>query len=258
MTTALVSLPAHVRARLASALETGVLAPPYTPAALALVTGSPDPAALDALQELAAQGIEGHAAAALLRMLDEALARTPSPDFVWSGPEVHGLHARDTRRVYEELLGSARRRVWASTYAFFDGRKAFEVLADRMDELPELEVVLLLNIQRKKGDTSSPDEVVRRFTDHFWAKDWPGKRRPRVFYDRRSLELDGPAGVLHAKTVVVDDLAVFVTSANMTEAALDRNIEVGLLTRDRPLALTVSKHFQVLIEQGLLSPLPQE
>ena len=55
---------------------------------------------------------------------------------MWSGLEVPGLHARDTRRVYEELLGSAERSIWASTYAFFDGPKAFEVLARRMDERP--------------------------------------------------------------------------------------------------------------------------
>ncbi len=36
-------------------------------------------------------------------------SRAPRPDLVWSGPEVPGLHARDTRRVYEELLGSAER-----------------------------------------------------------------------------------------------------------------------------------------------------
>jgi phosphatidylserine/phosphatidylglycerophosphate/cardiolipin synthase-like enzyme len=49
---------------------------------------------------------------------------------------------------------------------------------------------------------------------------------------------------------------VFVTSANLTEAALDRNIEMGLLVRDRALALSVSSHFRILIEQGLLKPLP--
>ncbi len=70
------------------------------------------------------------------------------------------------------------------------------------------------------------------------------------------LELGGPAGVLHAKAVVADDEAVFVTSANLTEAALDRNIEVGLLVRDRALAAAVSSHFRVLIDRGLLRPLP--
>jgi phosphatidylserine/phosphatidylglycerophosphate/cardiolipin synthase-like enzyme len=68
--------------------------------------------------------------------------------------------------------------------------------------------------------------------------------------------LDGPGGVLHAKGVVADDEAVFVTSANLTEAALDRNIEIGLLVRDRALAASVSSHFRGLIDRGLLRPLP--
>ena len=55
---------------------------------------------------------------------------------------------------------------------------------------------------------------------------------------------------------MADDEAVFVTSANLTEAALDRNIEIGLLVRDRALAASVICHFRGLIDQGLLSPLP--
>jgi len=119
-----------------------------------------------------------------------------------------------------------------------------------------LAVTLLLNIQRKRGDTTAADQLVRRFADRFWTVDWPGTRRPSVFYDPRALELEGPAGVLHAKAVVADGEAVFLTSANLTEAALDRNFELGLLVRDRALAASVTRHFQVLIERGLLSPLP--
>lgn len=78
----------------------------------------------------------------------------------------------------------------------------------------------------------------------------------RLLRPPRALEPDGPAGVLHAKAVVADEAAVFLTSANLTEAALDRNIEMGLLVRDRALAASVTRHFQVLIERGLLSPLP--
>jgi hypothetical protein len=102
------------------------------------------------------------------------------------------------------------RAAWASTYAFFDGPKAFEVLARRMDARPELGVTLLLNIQRKRGDTTATDQLVRKFADRFWGTDWPGSSRPTVYYDPRALELDGPAGVLHAKAVVADDEAVFV------------------------------------------------
>jgi phosphatidylserine/phosphatidylglycerophosphate/cardiolipin synthase-like enzyme len=158
--------------------------------------------------------------------------------------------------VYEELLGSAEESIWASTYAFFDGPRAFEVLARRMEARTSLQVTLLLNIQRKLGDTTVTDQLVRRYADRFWKVEWPGTSRPRVFYDPRALDPDGPIGVLHAKAVVTDDAAVFVTSANLTEAAFDRNIELGILLRDRTLAANITSHFRTLIERGMLNPLP--
>ena len=258
MSDALLDLPSHLRDRLVSALESGLLGPSPTPASLRSVLGNrADAEDLAAsLLELGRLGISGPAAAAWIRTLERATARPRKPDLVWSGPEVPGLHARDTRRVYEELLGSAERSIWASTYAFFDGPKAFEVLARRMEATPALRVTLLLNIQRKRGDTTASEQLVRRFADHFWKTDWPGSSRPSVFYDPRALDPEGPGGVLHAKAVVVDDEAVFVTSANLTEAALDRNIELGVLIRDRAFALTVGGYFRSLIDRDLLKPLP--
>ena len=52
---------------------------------------------------------------------------------------------------------------------------AFELLARRMDEMPELRVTLLLNIQRRRGNTASTDELVRTFANRFWGIDWPGE-----------------------------------------------------------------------------------
>ena len=97
---------------------------------------------------------------------------------------------------------------------------------------------------------------MRRFADRFCKSDWPGSSHPSVYYDPRALGLEGPGGVLHAKAVVADDEAVFVTSANLTEAALDRNIELGILVRDRAFALTVCGYFRNLIDRNLLKPLP--
>lgn len=260
MIDALLDLPAHVRQRLASALRSGLLGPPYAVASVRSVVnaGESSQAISEGLAALDERGMGGPAVAEMLGVADRVAARAPRLDLVWSGPTVAGLHARNTRRVYEELLGSASRSVWASTYAFFDGPSAFDVLAKRMDATPTLQVTLLLNVQRKRGDTTVADQLVRRFAERFWKHEWPGAARPRVFYDPRALEPDRPGGVLHAKAVVVDDEAVFITSANLTEAALDSNIELGLLVRDRALAASVSTHFQVLIDEALLKPLPRE
>jgi len=258
MSDILLDLPSHLRDRLVSALESGLLGPSPTLASLRSVLGNQEKVEGLAMSliELGRLGIAGPAAASWLQTVERAAARTRKPDLVWSGPEVPGLHARDTRRVYEELLGSAERSIWACTYAFFDGPKAFEVLARRMEATSALRVTLLLNIQRKKGDTTSSEQLVRRFAEKFWKSDWPGSARPSVFYDPRALELEGPGGVLHAKAVVADDEAVFITSANLTEAALDRNIELGVLIRDRTCALAVGGYFRSLIDRTLLKPLP--
>ncbi len=258
MNEALFALPVHVRRRLMDALDAGVLPNPRSLDSLRSVLGLRDgaedvAAALASLDDL---GISGAACAAWIRTVDEVTSRTPKPDLVWSGPEVPGSYARDTRRVYEELLGSAVHSLWASSFVYFDGPRAFEVLARRMDEVPGLRVTLLLNIQRRRGDTTAAADLVRRFANRFWGTDWPGSSRPQVFYDPRSLDPEGPGGVLHAKAVVADEDSVFVTSANLTEAALDRNIEMGLLVRDRALAASVSNHFRALIDRRLLSPLP--
>ena len=258
---ALLELPAHLRTSLAKALETGLL--DLSPSVTALrasmtLRGGQGQAVLRLLAGWRQLGVTEAVAAAWLRSLDQLAASFSSPDFVWSGPEVPGLHARDTRRVYDEVIGSATRSIWACTYAFFDGPRAFEALAEKMDSQRELEVTLLLNIERKRGDTTAADYLVRRFAERFWKRDWPGSSQPWVFYDPRSLEAGGAEGVLHAKGVVADEEVAFITSANFTEAALDRNIEMGLLSRDRHLALTVVRHFQTLIDRKLLRPLPMD
>lgn len=253
----LADLSPHLRIRLAAALAAGLVSPPYAVTSLkAAGIDGPVEEVSNALSELQGLGVEGPAAAVWLRTLDAAASRGPSVDLVWTGPEVRGLHSRDTRRVYEELLGTAEVSIWVSTYAYFDGSRVFDVLSQRMDAAPSLQVNLLLNIQRKWGDSTAPDQLVRRFADRFWGKDWPGRARPKVFYDPRSLDSEG--SVLHAKAVVADKESVFVTSANLTDAAWDRNIEIGLLVRDPALATSMILHFATLIEQGLLSPLPSD
>lgn len=256
MTDALAALPTHLRKRLAQALDTGALRAPYTSGAVHIEVGHPDSGIVSALDQLARRGITDRAAAAWIRALDEASASAQKPDLVWSGPEVPGVHSRDTRRVYEELFTSARRSIWAVSYAYFDGPRVFDLLARRMEAVPELRVTLLLNIHRGQRDKSRAEDVVRRFTGQFWERDWPGSIRPSVFYDPRSVDPE-VRGVLHAKAVVADEERVFVTSANFTAAALDDNIELGLLVRHRPLALSVVKHLQGLIDRRLLRVLPE-
>ena len=106
MTETLLALPSHLRRRLVDALASGMLSDAASAtsirATLGLTEGGETIAR--ALRDLAELGITGPATAAWIRSLDQAVARMPRPDLVWSGPELLGVHARDTRRVYELSL----------------------------------------------------------------------------------------------------------------------------------------------------------
>jgi phosphatidylserine/phosphatidylglycerophosphate/cardiolipin synthase-like enzyme len=76
---------------------------------------------------------------------------------------------------------------------------------------------------------------------------------PKVYYDPRSLAISNhEKSAMHAKCVVVDGRDLFVSSANFTEAAQNRNVEVGLLIRSASLAENLVRHFDALVEQRLL------
>jgi uncharacterized delta-60 repeat protein len=130
----------------------------------------------------------------------------------------------------------------------------FQALADMMLEHPDLEVKMFLDIQRRPGDTTAESELVRRFATNFRNQEWPEARPvPTVFYDPRSLELSPPSrSCLHAKCVAVDRRLLFVSSANFTEAAQERNLEVGVLIHSPSVAEQLVNHFDTLLSAGVL------
>jgi phosphatidylserine/phosphatidylglycerophosphate/cardiolipin synthase-like enzyme len=246
---------------LAAVLRARRLAAPFTAMSVQRVIAGPAAGTVAGeLQRLADQGFQAEQMAAMLDLLVRDRCRRPkledALDLVTTGPELPGVTNRDTGVVVRELFASAQRSVLVAGYAVYQGRAVFRALADRMAELPELSVRMFLDVQRGPGDTSMASEVVKRFAERFKTREWPaGRPLPKVFYDPRSLDLEADKrACLHAKCVVVDGEAVFVSSANFTEAAQERNIEVGLLVRSRSLAGRLLLHFDTLVAANLLTP----
>ncbi len=181
-------------------------------------------------------------------------------ELVWSGTEEPGSMSRDTAVVVHELFRAARRSVLISSFAVDQRAKAeviFGPLAERMDEEPELEVRLFLNVNREYGDETADAVVLREFAELFRNRIWPGNRLPAVFHDPRSLAVSGTTrACLHAKCIVVDDGRALISSANFTEAAHQRNIEAGLLITDRRVAAALRAQFETLVERGRLRRVP--
>jgi phosphatidylserine/phosphatidylglycerophosphate/cardiolipin synthase-like enzyme len=56
--------------------------------------------------------------------------------------------------------------------------------------------------------------------------------------------------------VVVDEERAFITSANFTEAAQERNIEAGVLLSIPGIAKSLCSQFENLVSRSILKPLP--
>jgi phosphatidylserine/phosphatidylglycerophosphate/cardiolipin synthase-like enzyme len=256
----LAQLRAGELAAVGEAMSAGRLPPPYTGLGLArLVVVGADQAAA-ALHELWASGMASAHIALLLSSIAAERRQAESErqriDLVATGPDT-ALGARDTAVVVRDLFLGAKASVLAVGFAVHGGRQVFSTLAERLDLDPTLDVVLCLDIARAPGNTSADAAILARFAEHFRTKEWPGKRLPRIYYDPRSLRA-GPTGrtSLHAKCIVIDQARALVTSANFTEAAHQRNIELGLLVVMPDVAALIARHFEAMIAQGVLVRLP--
>jgi len=257
--TFLLSLSGDDLRNVSTALRSGRLGPPFRSVALQrfVSTTVSEGLALE-LQSLHAQGFGVVQIAMLLDVLLKDRSQRPRPedtfDLVTTGPEARTSSNRDTSVVVRELFANAEESVLVAGYAVHRGQRVFQALADRMQMKPGLKVQMFLDVRRGPGDTSAASEVVRRFGEHFRQHDWPLDRPfPELFYFPASLE-DHPEnrGAMHAKVIVVDQAKVFISSANFTEAAQERNIEVGLMIRSRLLADQVVKHFVSMLAEGTL------
>ena len=151
------------------------------------------------------------------------------------------------------MVESAEKDIMLVGYVLHRIKPLFGRIAERMNLVPMLGTKIFIDIPRKHGDTSLSQEIIRRFVADFVNEHWPFHPRPELYYDKRSLENDPlHRSSLHAKCVVVDRRLALITSANLTEAAQERNIELGIEIRHEPTAERICRYFEGLVQNGIL------
>jgi phosphatidylserine/phosphatidylglycerophosphate/cardiolipin synthase-like enzyme len=188
------------------------------------------------------------------RARGEAIEAAIQP--VVSGPcLVPGM--RGTEDAFRDIIDQATNSILIAGFALHNGPSVLAHLAQRMDAQPNLQVVLCLDVSRAPGDSSDSQAIIAAFATRFRQSEWPGRRAPRLFYDPRSLAL-GPdeRSVLHAKIAIADSSRALVGSANLTEAALKRNIEISVMVALPAFVARLRGHVESLIHNGILVPAP--
>lgn len=243
---------------LAAAIRSGRLCLPFPISSLSRIVGPQmaGPVAA-ALHSLSNQGCSPNALALCIEMLSDASAVRPSIEdsvqLVMTAPTQSNAYHRDTKVVVEDLFRRAERSILIAGYAVHQGKQIFEELASRMEKIASLQVRAFLNLPSRPGDVLTPAELLSKFASEFSKRHWPaGHRLPEVYYDRRGIEAtNNEPTSLHAKCVILDEQELFVSSANFTEAAQNRNIEMGILLESPLLARQATQFFTDLIREGV-------
>jgi phosphatidylserine/phosphatidylglycerophosphate/cardiolipin synthase-like enzyme len=164
---------------------------------------------------------------------------------------------RETDAAFREIIAEAKHDILITGFALHNGRTILAALAERMDRDPTLSVVLCLDIARPHGDTSDEQAIIARFAHRFRSGEWPPGRLPTLYYDPRSVALDAELkSSLHAKVAIADSSHVLIGSANLTEAAFTRNIEIGVLISLPVVAAVIRMHIETLIRERVLQRMP--
>ena len=188
--------------------------------------------------------------AVALRAASAAFDRARSEvriDLVWTGPSGAKITFRDTEQALLEVVGSAQRSLTLCAFAAYRIESVTTALRSALDRAVRIDLIL-----ETPGDSGGRNEFdpSLAFAGDILARIktfvWPRARRPM---DER-----GRHGALHAKFLLADSHALFLTSANLTEYALRLNLELGVLILGGPLPQNLHEHLAHLKASGVLVP----
>jgi cardiolipin synthase len=177
---------------------------------------------------------------------------TPDIQLVWTGPDTPKASPRETLPQMLEMIGRANRSILLVTFAAFKATAIMKALQAAAARGVQLKIVVE-SADDSAGQLShdSSKAFPKSFIDTGYVWYWPLNKRPK--------NPKGMPGKLHAKCLVIDDSEVLVSSANLTDDAMERNIEVGIRCANVSMASQLKAKFDALIEDGqLISVCPSQ
>jgi cardiolipin synthase len=153
-------------------------------------------------------------------------------EVVWTGPSTGLIPTRRTEQVLLEVIGSATRDLFLVSYVFYGAGSVVAALGDAVRRGVGVKVLLESSGRawgEMRGESAAAlAQAVPGASIYVWE---PGEG----------------GGAVHAKCAVADHGLAFITSANLTSAALERNMELGLLVRGGAVPDRLHSHLEALV-----------
>jgi cardiolipin synthase len=166
-------------------------------------------------------------------------------ELLWAGPSpADQIPARRIDQVLYDLIGEAKRDVMLVTFAAAKIDRLAAVLIEAMRRHVPVQLILEFE-EASEGQLSYdalrafPEGLITGASIYYWP------------VDRRERNQAGRPGKLHAKTAVIDETVV-ISSANLTDDAFNRNLELGARIVGPKFSERVRAYFEGLIAAKVL------
>ncbi len=166
-------------------------------------------------------------------------------ELLWAGPApADRIRARRIDQALYDLIGDAKREILLVTFA----AAKIERLTGELWKAAQrgIKVRLILEFEESSEGQLSYD-AMKAFPQALLSAaeiyHWPVEKRER--------NQAGRPGKLHAKLAIVDDSAL-VSSANLTDDAFNRNLEVGVMVTNPEFLMSVKTYLESLITDATL------
>jgi len=173
----------------------------------------------------------------------------PLTEIIWTGPVNNRFPVRRIDQVLYDLISKAKKRIVLVTFAAHRVRHLCDHLIQAVDRGVELTLIVE---SEDESEGQLTQDAINAFGNVPAAKThlyyWPLAKRER--------NQAGRPGKLHMKCAIVDNVAL-IGSANLTDDAFNRNMELGLLVREQATVESLSEHFRELIRAKVLVTVKQ-
>jgi phosphatidylserine/phosphatidylglycerophosphate/cardiolipin synthase-like enzyme len=166
-------------------------------------------------------------------------------ELVWTGPSPPNSKLRRTDQALLELIRNSQHELWVVSFAAYKVKVVTDALRDAIARNVQVNLVL----------ESSEESEGRLTFDQLAALQQILGHKAKVFIwptENRQPSADGIRGMLHAKCACCDDRWLFISSANLTEAAMHLNIEMGVLAKSPNHASSVQQRLRWMVEHQIL------
>ncbi len=164
-------------------------------------------------------------------------------ELAWTGPQT-AVPLRKTREALRDLTKNARSSLILVSFSAYRDDDITAQLAEAVDRGVELILILETTADSRGGLDREARYAFDALADKAAFYSWPAAQRAV-----------GASSLMHVKAAVADRSAALIGSANLSAAAMDRNMELGVLITGEPLPQLLERHVRLLIANNHLCPI---